>query len=89
MKKAERGAWALFVLSSVFFDGFWRYGVALHLLHASPAAAIAFRDPRLGAVGDVSIYFHVTSTSSVRYPGRTLDSARGVTTPLVIITRPV
>jgi len=24
--------------------------MALHLLHASPAAAIAFRDPRLGAV---------------------------------------
>ena len=28
----------------------WRYGMALHLLHGSPAAAIAFRDPRLGAV---------------------------------------
>ncbi len=28
----------------------WRYGMALHLLHASPAAAIAFYDPRLGAV---------------------------------------
>jgi CRISPR-associated protein Csx3 len=24
--------------------------MALHLLHASPAAAIAFNDPRLGAV---------------------------------------
>jgi CRISPR-associated protein Csx3 len=28
----------------------WRYGMALHALHASPAAAIAFYDPRLGAV---------------------------------------
>ena len=28
----------------------WRYGMALHQLHASPAAAIAFYDPRLGAV---------------------------------------
>jgi CRISPR-associated protein Csx3 len=28
----------------------WRRGMALHLLHGSPAAAIAFYDPRLGAV---------------------------------------
>ena len=28
----------------------WRYGMALHRLHASPAAAIAVYDPRLGAV---------------------------------------
>ncbi|HON36289.1 MAG TPA: CRISPR-associated ring nuclease Crn3/Csx3 [Methanothrix sp.] len=28
----------------------WRYGMALNLLHGSPAAAIAFYDPRLGAV---------------------------------------
>lgn len=28
----------------------WRYGMALHLLHGSPAATIAFYDPRLGAV---------------------------------------
>ncbi len=28
----------------------WRYGMALHMLHGSPAAAIAFYDPRLGAV---------------------------------------
>jgi len=28
----------------------WRYGMALHKLHPSPAAAIAFYDPRLGAV---------------------------------------
>jgi CRISPR-associated protein Csx3 len=28
----------------------WRYGIALHKLHGSPAAAIAFYDPRLGAV---------------------------------------
>ncbi|MFA5578155.1 MAG: hypothetical protein WDA01_01560 [Methanothrix sp.] len=34
-------------------------------------------------------YFHTTSTSSVRYPGRTLDSARGVVTPAFSMTRPV
>ncbi len=28
----------------------WRYGMALHRLHASPAAAIAFYDLRIGAV---------------------------------------
>ena len=28
----------------------WRYGMALHLLHGSLAAAVAFYDPRLGAV---------------------------------------
>jgi len=28
----------------------WRYGMAFHLLHGSPAAAIAVYDPRLGAV---------------------------------------
>ena len=28
----------------------WRYGMALHRLHGSPAAAIAVFDPRLGAV---------------------------------------
>jgi len=28
----------------------WRYGTALHLLHGSKAAAVAFYDPRLGAV---------------------------------------
>lgn len=28
----------------------WRYGMALHLLHGSPAAAIAFYDPKLGGV---------------------------------------
>jgi len=28
--------------------------MALHLLHASPAAAIAFYDPRLGAVGKMA-----------------------------------
>ncbi|NMC10447.1 MAG: CRISPR-associated protein Csx3 [Methanothrix sp.] len=28
----------------------WRYGMALHLLHGSPAAAVAFYDPKLGAV---------------------------------------
>ncbi len=28
----------------------WRYGMAFHLLHGSPAAAIAVYDPRHGAV---------------------------------------
>ncbi len=28
----------------------WRYGMALHMLHGSPAGAVAFYDPRLGAV---------------------------------------
>ena len=28
----------------------WRYGMAFHRLHGSPAAAIAVFDPRLGAV---------------------------------------
>jgi CRISPR-associated protein Csx3 len=39
--------------SLVIIDGsapIWRYGMALHLLHGSPAAAIAFYDPKLGAV---------------------------------------
>jgi len=28
----------------------WRYGMALHRLHGSPAGAIAFYDPKIGAV---------------------------------------
>lgn len=28
----------------------WRYGMAMHRLHGSPAGAIAVYDPRLGAV---------------------------------------
>ncbi|MCX7392509.1 MAG: CRISPR-associated ring nuclease Crn3/Csx3 [Planctomycetales bacterium] len=28
----------------------WRYGVAFHKLHGSPAGAVAVFDPRLGAV---------------------------------------
>lgn len=28
----------------------WRYGLAFHLLHGSPAGAVAVYDPRLGAV---------------------------------------
>lgn len=28
----------------------WRYGLAFHRLHGSPAGAIAVYDPRLGAV---------------------------------------
>jgi CRISPR-associated protein Csx3 len=39
--------------SVVVIDGrapIWRYGMAFHRLHASPAAAVAVYDPRLGAV---------------------------------------
>ena len=28
----------------------WRYGMALHKLHGSPAGAVAVYDPRIGAV---------------------------------------
>jgi len=28
----------------------WRYGIAFHRLHGSPAGAVAVYDPRLGAV---------------------------------------
>ena len=28
----------------------WRYGLAFHKLHGSPAAAVAVYDPRLGAI---------------------------------------
>ncbi|MDI9617280.1 MAG: CRISPR-associated ring nuclease Crn3/Csx3 [Methanothrix sp.] len=44
----------------------WRYGLALHLLHGSPAAAIAFFDPRLGAV-------IVVSHSPAYRPGQVID----------------
>lgn len=44
----------------------WRYGMALHLLHGSSAAAVAFYDPRLGAV--------VVATHSPSYrEGQVLD----------------
>jgi CRISPR-associated protein Csx3 len=44
----------------------WRYGMALHRLHGSAAAAIAFFDPRLGAV--------VVATHSPRFAeGQVLD----------------
>jgi len=39
--------------SIVVIDGrapIWRYGMAFHRLHGSPAAAVAVYDPRLGAV---------------------------------------
>ena len=44
----------------------WRYGMALHLLHGSPAAAVAFYDPRLGAVV-------VASHSPAFHKGQILD----------------
>jgi len=34
----------------------WRYGMALHRLHGSPAGAVAVYDPRLGAI---IVYSHV------------------------------
>lgn len=34
----------------------WRYGMALHLLHGSPAGAVATYDPRLG--GGVVVMTH-------------------------------
>lgn len=37
----------------------WRYGMALHLLHGSPAVAIAFYDPRVGAVASHSQGFQL------------------------------
>ena len=36
----------------------WRYGLAFHLLHGSPAGAIAVYDPRLGAVVVASHHPH-------------------------------
>jgi CRISPR-associated protein Csx3 len=36
----------------------WRYGMALHRLHGSPAAAVATFDPRLGAVVVASHHPH-------------------------------
>lgn len=55
----------------------WRYGMAMHLLHGSPAAAIAFCDPKLGAVVVASHSPHwragqvldVTIPSSTRFEG--------------------
>jgi CRISPR-associated protein Csx3 len=41
----------------VVIDGrapIWRYGMAFHRLHGSPAGAVAVYDPRLGAVVVVS-----------------------------------
>jgi len=44
----------------------WRYGMALHILHGSPAGAIAFFDPRLGAVV-------VASHTPAYRPGQVVD----------------
>ena len=49
----------------------WRYGMALHLLHGSPAGAVAFYDPRLGAV--------VVATHSTLWSvGETIDVERPI-----------
>lgn len=42
----------------------WRYGMALHLLHGSPAAAVAFYDPKLGAVV-VASHSHIWAVGDV------------------------
>ncbi|ABK14433.1 MAG: CRISPR-associated ring nuclease Crn3/Csx3 [Methanothrix sp.] len=44
----------------------WRYGLALHRLHGSPAGAIAVFDPRLGAVV-------VASHTPAYRPGQVVD----------------
>jgi len=46
MPKIPRGA----VLILEGRGPIWRYGMALHKAHGSPAVAIAVYDPRLGAV---------------------------------------
>jgi len=50
----------------------WRYGMAMHKLHPSPAAAIAFYDPRLGAVV-VATHSHAVAGG----PGGGCDSGDG------------
>jgi CRISPR-associated protein Csx3 len=48
----------------------WRYGMAMHLLHGSPASAIAFYDPKIGAV--------VVASHSQRWKaGDTIDVTLG------------
>ena len=44
----------------------WRYGMAFHAVHGSPAAGIAVFDPRLGAV-------IVASHSTLYQEGEVLD----------------
>ncbi|MFA6373458.1 MAG: CRISPR-associated protein Csx3 [Methanothrix sp.] len=54
----------------------WRYGMALHRLHGSPAAAVAFYDPRLGAVvvATHSREWPVVATHSREWPvGQVVD----------------
>lgn len=50
----------------------WRYGMALHLLHGSPAAAIAFYDPKVGAVvvASHSLSFTVGQVIDVTIPAK-------------------
>jgi len=44
----------------------WRYGMAIHKAHGSPAGAVATYDPRLGAV--------VVATHSLKYKeGQVID----------------
>ena len=56
----------------------WRYGMALHLLHGSPAAAVAFYDPRLGAVvvATHSQEWHVGQVVDVTLPAQCPESSR-------------
>lgn len=49
----------------------WRYGIAFHRLHGSPAAAVAVFDPRLGAVVVASHHpnWHEGQIIDVNLPG--------------------
>lgn len=50
----------------------WRYGMAFHKLHGSPAAAVAVYDPRLGAVVVASHHpdFHEGQVLDVALPNK-------------------
>ncbi len=57
----------------------WRYGVAFHKLHGSPAGAIAVYDPRLGGVVVASHRpeFHEGQIVEVTPPTATTDRLWG------------
>ena len=61
----------------------WRYGVAFHKLHGSPAGAVAVYDPRLGGVVVAS---HHPEFHSERLPaeaGPAGGSGRGLASPRI------
>lgn len=57
----------------------WRYGVAFHKLHGSPAGAVAVYDPRLGGVVVASHHpeFHDGQILKVTPPTATKDAGLG------------